>query len=145
MSKDFKTIAIPALMIIFTLLITVMAVKIKKDAAASWKDVVSSEVKASLQKQSTPSYQDMAGFQHLLEAIAKSNNLPVKITIDANKVIINADNTILQRDAFLENSTGIYQFLNTIAALPYLMQYTYVQIGEGASSGFDIAIQVNGI
>lgn len=124
----------------------VLTIKTRREAQIVWRGVVNQTVQANYNKAVAPSYADMVGFKSLIESVARSFELPLTTTINGQALTVSVNTSMMPKDVILrDHSKEMMLFLNVLSALPYQMVYQRLSLGEGSTTGLDLAIQVNGI
>lgn len=124
----------------------VLTIKTRREAQLVWRGVVNQTVQVNYNKAVAPSYADMVGFKSLIESVARSFELPLTATINGQALTVSVNTAMMPKDVILrDRSKEMMLFLNVLSALPYQMVYQRLSLGEGSTTGLDLAIQVNGI
>lgn len=137
-----KLYILPLFLLLSSLIAGVMIVKSLKDitsmessaAAVNYQPVV-----APTATTRALSPQELLTAKNVFAAMAVSKELPIDVTISANRVVAIAE----KNSGILQNYDGIIAYLTGISDLPYAMKYESFCVGRDCPKDFviDIALR----
>ena len=140
--KTARLYIVPLCLITASLLLTIKGVGLKKDAAALELKAMASgaagKPSAAAPRNTLPamSISEIMTLNRLIGILAAGSQIPLTEQI--------ASNTISYRSVpeVLENYDGLLNFMSSIAALPYPIQYDKMCVGAGCKDGFEMSLKM---
>lgn len=140
--KTARLYIVPLFLMASSLVLTVKAVAMKKDAAAlqmkAMASGASTKPHTAAARKTVPamSISEVMTLNRLINVLAAGSQIPLK------EQIIN--NTINYKSVpeVLENYDGLLNFMSSISALPYPIQYDKMCLGTGCKDGFEMSLKI---
>lgn len=141
--KTARLYIVPLFLIASSLMLTVRGVAMKKDAAALQMKALAqgAPVKtdsAVAAKNVVPamSISEIMTLNRLIGILAAGSQIPLK------EQIINNSISYTSAPEVLENYDGLLNFMSSISALPYPIQYDKMCLGTGCRDGFEMSLKL---
>jgi hypothetical protein len=88
---------------------------------------------------------DVITAKQLIESLAAKSNLPIYAEINSNIISIYPQRSDAGSTAILRSYKEMMDFITSISALPYKMEYSEFCIGSECDNGFNIKLNILGV